>query len=137
VYAYPARGRRFHDWLLQYSYSNLVGLDLILQPDRQARTGAVVFAVELRRIRGRWLVEAFDPSATFAPVDEPPRMAAQPDFAPGTGSVDPAEKPRIAAFWFVVLLVMLVALPLLLLAGILGRERLRQRRAAHQEASVP
>lgn len=58
VVAYPARGRRFHNWVLQYSYRDVVGLELGLEPRPGAKVGAAAFQVELKRRRGVWLVDS-------------------------------------------------------------------------------
>ena len=58
VYAYPARGPGFHDWVLDYSFRNSVGLELGLQPRRGAKVGNAAFEVDLKRVRGRWLVDS-------------------------------------------------------------------------------
>ena len=58
VYAYPARGKQFHAWVLEYSFRNSVGLELGLQPRRGAKIGNAAFEVDLKRIDGRWLVDS-------------------------------------------------------------------------------
>jgi hypothetical protein len=58
VYPYPARGPRFHDWILQYSLPKVVGIELGLRPRRGAKVGAAAFEVELEHVHGRWLVNS-------------------------------------------------------------------------------
>jgi len=65
VYEYPARGPRFHDWLLDYSFRDSVGLELGLRPRRGAKVGNAAFDVDLKRIHGRWLVDSIYPRAIY------------------------------------------------------------------------
>ena len=65
VYAYPARGRQFHEWVLDYSFPNRVGLELGVQPRRGAKVGNAAFDVDLKRVGGRWLVDSIYPRAIY------------------------------------------------------------------------
>ena len=65
VYAYPARGPEFHEWVLDYSFRNSVGLELGVQPRRGAKIGNAAFEVDLKRIDGRWLVDSIYPRAIY------------------------------------------------------------------------
>jgi hypothetical protein len=56
VSPYPARGTRFHDWTVVYSYADRVGLDLGLRPRPGARIGVADFSIEVRRYGRRWLM---------------------------------------------------------------------------------
>jgi hypothetical protein len=56
VMPYPARGTRFHDWTVAYSYADRVGLDLGLRPRPGARIGVADFPIEVRRYGRRWLI---------------------------------------------------------------------------------
>jgi hypothetical protein len=67
VVPYPAGGRRFHDWVLQYSFPKLVGIELGLRPRRGAKVGAAAFEVELERVHRRWLVNAIYLRAIYPP----------------------------------------------------------------------
>ncbi len=84
AYPYPARGRTFHEWTLDYSEPNEVGLNLLLHPRRSAsrRIGPIMFDVTLKRLHGRWLVDLFIPTATFAPEAGPSKVRAVPDYSP-------------------------------------------------------
>ena len=65
VYAYPARGPQFHDWVIDYSFRNSVGLELGVQPRRGAKVGNAAFDVDLKRVGGRWLVDSIYPRAIY------------------------------------------------------------------------
>ena len=58
VVPYPAGGVRFHDWIVQYSFPNLVGIELGVRPRRGSKVGAAAFELELERVHGSWLVNA-------------------------------------------------------------------------------
>ena len=65
VYAYPARGKQFHEWVLDYSFPNRVGLELGVEPRRSAKVGNAAFDVDLKRVGGRWLVDSIYPRAIY------------------------------------------------------------------------
>jgi hypothetical protein len=98
VMQFPARGTRFHDWSLKYVDENGVGFDLLLQPRPKAKIGPIMFAVDLERIGGRWLVDSFGPIATFAPVGAPARVRAVGDFSPQPTGGE-VEEGRLSAAW--------------------------------------
>jgi hypothetical protein len=58
VVPYPAAGTRFHDWIVQYSFRHLVGIELGVRPRPGAKVGAAAFELELEHVHGRWLVNA-------------------------------------------------------------------------------
>jgi hypothetical protein len=101
VQPFPARGRRFHQWTLSYSYRNHVGLELLLESTEKKEVGAIAFAVDMKRLRGRWLVDSFIPAAVFAGAGAPPRISAVPDFGPTGGTRAPSEG-RLDPIWFLV-----------------------------------
>ncbi len=126
VMQYPARGTRFHDWSLKYVDDNGVGFDLLLQPRPKTRIGPIMFAVDLKRIRGRWLVDSFGPIATFAPVGAPARVRAVGDFSPQAGGSE-VEKGRLSPAW---LLLPVAFLGLLAALGVVWAVSSRRRAAA-------
>jgi hypothetical protein len=101
VQPFPARGKRFHHWTVSYSYPNHVGLELLLEPTRKNEIGAIAFAVDVKRLRGRWLVDSFIPAAVFAGAGAPPRISAVPDFGPTGGTRTPGSS-RLRAVWLLV-----------------------------------
>src|SRR5205807_9198810 len=64
VMSYPARGSHF-GWTPQYATRDDVVADLLLQPRRHARTGQMIFTIELKRVHGRWPLHSFFPSPSF------------------------------------------------------------------------
>lgn len=98
VYPYRTRpGGTADGWRVTYSFPGHVSLDLVLPPAKGSKQGPIAFTVDLERVRGRWLVDAFVPTATFAPIGATPRITAQADFAPATTAVD--HRGRLNALW--------------------------------------
>jgi hypothetical protein len=85
VYPFQAKGSQFHGWTLNYSIPNNVNVDLMIQAtDEEKQVSGIAYTVDLKRIRGRWLVESFFPTAEFrrVPARNGSRIVAQPDLAP-------------------------------------------------------
>lgn len=123
----PVRGDRFHHWTLSYSYPNHVGLELLLKPTRAADIGGIAFAVDLKRQRGRWLVDSFIPAAVFAGAGKPPMISAVPDFGPTAGASAPGSR-RLDPVW-ILLPASLLVLSLVVLLAYAVATWLRGRRA--------
>jgi hypothetical protein len=86
VYPYKPKGSTFHGWHVESSFPNDLSVELDLEPAR-AGEGPVAFAVELRRLRGRWLIDSFYPRTSYAPT--------QP--AKGSGGGGGEEEPAASA----------------------------------------
>ena len=97
VQPFRARDRRFHGWRLDYSYPNEISVDLLLQPARTERLGAISFTAVFKRTEGRWLIDSFVPAAVFAGEHKAPRILAEPDFTPNVAT--PVAKARLNAGW--------------------------------------
>ena len=87
VYPYPAAGRRFHEWTIQYRTKEEIALELILAPNarNKKKLGQFLFHVYLQPRDGRWLVDSFMPGATFAPEGKAPVVQAAGDFGATPG----------------------------------------------------
>ena len=107
VYPYPARGSRFHGWVLNFARKDVVSLDILLQPRAGAKVGPIAFSASLLRRHAGWVVNGWYPAATFSQVDEPAKVVARVDYAPPIAKVTTGE-PRLGAVW------------LLLPAGLVG-----------------
>lgn len=137
VYPYPAAGRRFGAWRLEYVLRDKVGIELILLPRRGEKIGPIAFAVDLKRIRRRWLVDNFMPAATFAAPGEPARVLAPVDFGPGSSSGGGfSSEPRIDGAWVALPLAVLGLGPIVALAALLA-VGLRGRRARPPQTALP
>ena len=87
VYPYPAAGRRFHQWTVQYRTTEEIALELILAPNarNKKKLGQFLFHVYLQPRDGRWLVDSFMPGATFSPEGKAPVVQAAGDFTATPG----------------------------------------------------
>ena len=139
VTPYDARGTRFHGWMLRYSFPDEVDVQLILMPADREAMGALAFDVNFKRVRGRWLIDAFMPEATFAREGEAARMFSVRDVnpdGPANGSVSRHDKPRLGSvYWLIPGLLLL--LPLAAVAAWALREVRWNRRARAAAKELP
>jgi hypothetical protein len=137
VYPYPAVGRHFHGWTIQYRTRDELALELILSPTKryQGKLGQILFHVYLHPAHSRWLVDSFMPGATFAPIGKPGVVQAARDFQanPSAQTYNRANKvdatqPTHVSSVFAVIPFALVGLALAGLAvwGLIGRVRHRR-----------
>ena len=84
VQTYPAKGTRFHGYLVNYSYPGDVGFDILLQPTKPS-LGAWSFRAEAQKLGGRWKMTTWYPVATFAPPapGKTAQVVGPNDFGPG------------------------------------------------------
>jgi hypothetical protein len=98
VYPYPAAGRQFHEWTIQYRTSDEVAIELILAPTarHKKKLGQFLFHVYLQPRNGKWLVDSSMPGATFAPEGTAPVVQAAADFqaTPGGQTYNRKSAPR-------------------------------------------
>lgn len=106
IYPYPALGKKFHGWTVNYSLRNHLNVDLLIMPSKnQATLGPVALTVDLRKIENRWLVDGLFPVATFAPI--PPQGNRGPvistyDLVPAAaGSAPTGARSRLSYAYFV------------------------------------
>src|SRR5262245_45445237 len=139
VYPYPAAGRTFHKWNIQYRTRDEVAIELILAPTKryQSKLGQILFHVYLQPSHGKWLVDEFMPGATFAPIGKPGVVQAARDFQANPSAQTynranrdkPTNPPRVSAKFALVPFGVI----LLVLLGLAGRgitENIRYRRLA-------
>ena len=126
VMAYPARTPRPYGWTLDFAQPNDVMVDLLLQPRPRARVGPMIFTIELKRLHGRWLVDSFTPSASFAGAGRTGSMKAFGDYGPNAvRNAKPRHVNRLLLLVPVAVLPLIVGVP----AAILLRGWRRNRRA--------
>jgi hypothetical protein len=134
VLPYPAVGRRFHGWRVDFSNAGSVGIDLELHPADQAKVGLVAFSIVLQRQGGRWLIDAFAPVASFQPSGTGANIQAAPDFSPAARGSGNDDRP-IDQKWILLPLAVLTAPIVALLGfGLFGVWRWRRDRPAPAEA---
>ena len=114
VYPYPALGKKFHGWTINYSQLNHLNVDLLVMPSRNRATlGPVALTLDLRKVRDKWLVDGIFPVATFAPL--PPQGNRGPvistyDLVPAAaGSAPNGARSRLSYAYF--------ALPAIIIGG--------------------
>jgi hypothetical protein len=143
VYPYPAAGRKFHQWTIQYRTKDELSVELILAPTARyrAKLGQILFNVYLHPSHGRWLVDSFMPGATFAPIGKPGVVQAARDFTgnPSAQSYNrggekgrPIGAARVSAKWAVVpFAIVLLVLLALAARGLIENLRYRRLAASH------
>ena len=106
VYPYPALGKKFHGWTINYSQRNHLNVDLLVMPARNRATlGPVALTLDLRKVREKWLVDGLFPVATFAPI--PPQGNRGPvvstyDLVPAAAGARPTgARSRLSYAYFV------------------------------------
>ena len=127
VSTYPARGSHF-GWTLDYATPDDVLVDVLLQPRKGAGSGVgpMIFTIELKRLHGRWLVDSFTPSASFAGSGRTGNMHAFGDFGPNPISRSTTRHVnRLLLVVPAVVLLLILAVP----GAILLRSLRRNRRA--------
>jgi hypothetical protein len=132
MYPYRPRGRRFHEWSVSYRDGKVVGIDLMLQPGHGEKLGAIDFAVDVKKVHGRWLVDSFIPQAFFAPPEKQGKVfAARDTMAPEASTGD--ARARLSPIWFLIpggVLGLAVAVPIVI--GIVNWRRGRQAMRAYR-----
>jgi hypothetical protein len=134
VHPFPARGRTFHGWTVNYAMKNHVNLDLLVMPELKKELRPVAFTIDVERIKGRWLVDAVLPIAVFAPL--PPQGNRGPvistyDLVPSGVRGGAASKSRLSHAWFALPFV-LVGGAILFVTALVVRGWLRDRRIRHR-----
>ena len=129
VQAYPAKGTTFHGWILNYSYPNDVGFDILLQPT-DPKMGAWSFRAEAQKLGGSWKITTWYPVAEFAPPGRAGQVNGPNDLGAGAASAE-AGKGRLGAW---VLAIPAAALGVLLLGVLLfvGIRWYRQRKRVRE-----
>jgi len=144
VYPYPALGKRFHGWTINYSQHNHLNVDLLVMPSRNRGTlGPVALTLDLRKIRNRWLVDGIFPVATFAPL--PPQGNRGPvistyDLVPAAaGSAPNGARSRLSYAYFA-LPAVIIGGGIAVVVGFFVSRTIRDRRAERRyraQRSVP
>ena len=95
VVPFPARAGK-PGWTMLSSYPGDVTVDLMLRSRPGTNRGSIAYAVELRRLHGRWLVDSIVPEQAFSP---PARKAAKP-LPPNFKAKQP--HGALGPIWFIV-----------------------------------
>ena len=97
VQTYPAKGTRFHGWILNYSYPGDVGFDILLQ-SRNPKQGAWSFRAEAQKLAGKWKITTWYPVAEFAPPGQTQRVNGPADLGAGAAASAAAGESRLGAW---------------------------------------
>ena len=130
VQSYPAKGRTFRGWILNYSYPNDVGFDILLQPTNK-KMGAWSFRAEAQKLGGTWKITTWYPVAEYAPPGQTQLVNGPNDLGPGNGGSAFSGESRLGACVLAIPGVVLV----LLIVGVLtfvGVRRRRQRKRVRE-----
>ena len=131
---YRAVGRHF-GWTLDYALAGDVTANVVLKPARGNRQGAYIFSAELKRVGGRWRMDAFVPVAQFGQFKGTKRLVAAPDFTPQGLNGKEERKGRISSKWLAFPLVVL-GLFLLIPLGMGVRSHRAAKRAQREFAQA-
>ena len=104
VYPYPAGGTTFHQWTVDSASANEVDLELMI-PSAKSKTDSIQFNGTMRKLHGRWLVDSFNPSATFGGG----AVVGPHDFTASSGEGGGKGVARLGSTW--------IALPAALIAA--------------------
>lgn len=134
VHPFPARGRTFHGWTVNYAMRNHVNLDLLVMPDLKKELRPIAFTIDVEKVKGEWLVDAVLPIAVFAPL--PPQGNRGPvistyDLVPSGVRGGAGGKSRLSYAWFL-LPVVLIGGGILFVVAFVVRGSLRDRRVRHR-----
>lgn len=116
----------FHGWSVEFSLRNEVALDLLVHAEKGEEVSAIAYSVDVKRLKGRWLVDSFVLRQSYA-------SAGGSASAAPTRRAEPAapQEERHSMVWLTVPLAILLV-PVLLLGGFAAlrwrRNRLAERR---------
>src|ERR671936_506265 len=110
IHPSPAATMQYHSWQPLLVARNAVELNLFVQPRKKAKVGPIAFAIDLKRIGGRWLVDDVSIEAIFPAVGSAKKVWSGKDTAPAPtqGREVGGDRSRISLAW--------IALP----AGLVG-----------------
>jgi len=132
VYPYPALGKRFHGWTINFSQKDHLNVDLLVMPGKdRARLGPVALTLDLRKIENRWMVDGIFPVATFAPI--PPQGNRGPvistyDLVPAAAGARPTGARSRLSYAYFFLPAAIIGGGIALLVGFFVWRALRDRR---------
>ena len=116
VFPYPAIPSQAKSWTVISSFAGDLTVDLVFQPPKGVKRGAIEFNAELKQVgkgaKRRWLVDSFPVIRAYPATAEKPKKAAKP--------LPPTFKPkypkgRLSPLWFLlpgVILGLIVLVPL-------------------------
>lgn len=103
VIPFRAGGRTFHEWTVDSATPTQVNFELIVAAAK-TKDSSIQFFGTMRKIHGRWLIDAFNPSATFGGG----AVVSGSDYAPPPGGGGTGEA-TLGSVWIVIPAVLIVA----------------------------
>jgi hypothetical protein len=103
VIPYPARGTTFHDWTIDLASATEVDFELMIS---RSKTDAIQFIGTMKKLHGRWLVDSFNPAATFSGSGT---VVGTHDFTARSGGGGGKRVARLGSVW--------IAIPAALIGG--------------------
>jgi hypothetical protein len=103
VYPYPARGTTFHSWTVDFASPNEVDFELMIG---RSKTDSIQFTGTMKKLHGRWLVDSFNPAATFSAGGT---VVGPHDFTASSGGGGGKGVARLGSVW--------IAIPAALIGG--------------------
>jgi hypothetical protein len=123
VIPFRAGGKTFHQWTIDSATPTEVNFELIV-PAARTKDSSIQFFGTMQKIDGRWLVDSFNPSATFGGG----AVVSGSDYAPPPGGGGTGEA-TLGSVWIVIPAVLIAAGILFLIGWFLfGWVRGRRRR---------
>ena len=98
VYPYPARGTTFHSWTVDSASATVVDFELMV-PSRLSKSDSIQFQGEVKKIGGRWLINSFNPAATFGAGGT---VVGPHDFTASSGGGGGKGVARLGSIWIAV-----------------------------------
>lgn len=97
VIPYPAGGTSFHDWTIDSASATEVDFELMI-PSEKSKSDSIQFNGTMRKELGRWLVDSFNPSATFGGG----AVVGPHDFTASSGGGGGKGVARLGSIWIAV-----------------------------------
>lgn len=97
VTPYPAGGSSFHDWTIDFASATEVDFELMI-PSEKSKSDSIQFNGTMRKQQGRWLVDSFNPSATFGGGG----VVGPHDFTASSGGGGGKGVARLGSVWIAV-----------------------------------
>jgi hypothetical protein len=123
VVPYPAGGTTFHQWTIDSASATEVDFELMI-PSAKSKSDSIQFNGTMRKQQGRWLVDSFNPSATFGGG----AVVGPHDFTASSGGGGGKGVARLGSIW-IALPAALIGAGLVLVLGWFLLVWVRSRRA--------